>query len=135
MVNFLEENTDIFTSPTMTEPDTERLQKELEERRAATKQAAQQAEEMRIRNEMEEEALKQKEWDLAIEQLKNEREEMSAQYAKRMEDMRKLAEETSIPQKDAIHWLREQLEKLGAPKDPGAEQLEKDSRESGSRSS
>ena len=43
--------------------DTETLRKELEQQRAANKKAAQQAEEMQLRNELEAEKLKQKEWE------------------------------------------------------------------------
>ena len=94
--------------------EAEALQKKLEEKRAATKKAAQEAEEMKLRNELEEESLKQQEWELAIKQLKEKREKSMAAHQLKMEEMKKMAAE--IEEKEdpssTVTWLREQLEKL-----------------------
>ena len=117
-------------TPIMSDP--EALRKELEEKRAANKKAAQQAEEMKLRNELEEEELKKKEWDLAMSQMKEHRAQVSAQHAKTMEDMKKMAAEATAGEtkSSAVAWLQDQLRKMGEPTDPEAkDQQEKELRE------
>ena len=100
--------------PTPKMSDAEKLQKQLEEKRAATKKAAQEAEEMKIRNELEEESLKQQEWELAMQQLKAKREKTMAAHNRKLEEMKKLAEEVEENEgtDSTVQWLKEQLQKL-----------------------
>ena len=105
-----------LTEPIMSEA--ERLQKELEEKKAATKLAAQQAEEMKLRNELEGEELKKQEWELAIQQLKEKRERMVALHSKKLEEIRKMAEDKDDGSgDDTTKWLQEQINKLQDPSD------------------
>ena len=119
------EDSHIFT--TMSDTETECLQQELEEKRAATKLATQQAEELRLCNELEAESLKHQQWELAIEQLKKKREEISVQHQKQMEEMKAMAVEQveGNPKEGAVAWLKEQLKKLGEPvPEPGPTEAE-----------
>ena len=97
--------------------ETEKLQKELDEKRAANKLAAQQAEEMRIRNELEEESLKEQEWELAFQQMRDKREKIASTHKQKMEDLKKMADaaEETGGKEGAIEWLQAQLKKIGAP--------------------
>ena len=110
--------------PTENMSEAERLQRELEEKKAANKLAAQQAEEMRLHNKVEEQNLKQRKWELAIKQMKVHREEVQKQHEKRLSDMKHMATEaTENSSKDeAIMWLKSQLSKLEDPKDTEAEE-------------
>ena len=105
------------SSPKRDMGDAEKLQKELEEKRAATKLAAQQAEEMKLRNELEGEELRQQEWELAMDQMKKKRERMMQLHQAKIEEIKRMTEDTEEEEgnSDMISWLKEQLNKIKQP--------------------
>ena len=94
----------------------EDLQQELEEEKAQSKRLMEEVEMMRMQHELEAEKLKQKEWHLALEQLKENRENAEREHAKYLEDLKEAAgsarDNTS---RGMLDWFRAQSDKINPP--------------------
>ena len=97
----------------------EKLQQQVAKQKEARRKAEEQLEEMKLRNEMENERLQTEEWELAMTQLKEAREMATKVHEERMNSMKEMmekAKETCTSQTGAPEWLQKQLEAVLADK-------------------
>ena len=94
----------------------EELQRQLEEEKVQSKHLMEEAELIRMQQELEAEKLKQKQWQVTIEQLQQTREHAEKEHAKYLEDIKQAAgaarENTS---RSMLEWFKAQTDKLGRP--------------------
>ena len=94
----------------------EELQMQLEEERAQSKRMGEEAELMRIQHELDTEKLKQKQWQVAMEQLRAAREHTEKEHSKFLEDIKEAASTTKDnTAREALDWFKQQTERIGRP--------------------
>ena len=94
----------------------EELQKQLEEEHENSKRLMEDAEIMKIRNELETEKLKQKQWETAIEQLKQTREHAEQEHARAITEIKEKAEAAkSEVSTTVLDWFKTQVADLSLP--------------------
>ena len=105
------ESSTIMDSTTVKESATaDQLQDMLKEQKANSSRLQQQVKEMQLRNDLEVERLQQEQWNLAIERLKQAREQVMQQHEENMEKIRNIPTDTPKgPSNPAATWLEEQL--------------------------
>ena len=105
--------TGIMNTETIKEDTTpEELEALLKEWRESSMKLHQQAETMRLRNQLEVEQKQQEQWELAIQQLKQERDRINHQHEENMEKMKHM---TQAPADQAVAWLKAQLNIAAEP--------------------
>ena len=88
----------------------EQLQAMLKEQQENSAKLQQQVETMKLRNQLEAEQLHQKQWELAIQELKQAREELNQEHEENMDRIRKMARENTVkPQDQALAWMQSQI--------------------------
>ena len=80
------ENTTVTMSQVNEDVDTEQLQQTVAEQKANSSKLQQQVEAMKISNEIATEKMQQEQWELALEELKNTREQMPNNMKKTSQD-------------------------------------------------
>ena len=97
--------------PSISEDATpEQLQEMIKERQENSARLQQQAETMKLRNQLEAEIKQQEQWKLAIQQLKQARENQAQEHERNLEKMKTMAQEKARHPKDqAVAWLQTQL--------------------------
>ena len=106
--------------PTMAKvPDNqtpEQLRMQLEEQQAHNDKLQQQAETLKLRNQVEKGRMQQQQWEAAIQELQEAQEAMAAEHQKNLDRMRQVAAESVSQHKaSALVWLEGQL---GNPSGP-----------------
>ena len=90
----------------------EELQEMLREQKEHSQKLQQQVETMRLRNQLEAEKMQQAQWETALEQLKETREQIAQQHEENIRKMRSMAQETvSTRTSQPLNWLQEELTK------------------------
>ena len=87
----------------------EQLQQVLAEQKANSNKLQQQVESMKIRNDIEAEKMQQQQWELALQELQNTREEIAKQHEENLTRIRDMAHSKATPVCPAASWLQEQL--------------------------
>ena len=85
----------------------EQLQELIKIQKDNSAKLQQQVETMKLRNQLEAEQMQQQQWELAIKQLKQSREQMAQQHEENMAKTRNMT--TPPPQDDAVAWMKAQL--------------------------
>ena len=94
----------------------EELQEQLEEERENSKRLMEDKEIMKIRNELETKKLKQKQWETAIEQLKQTREHAEQEHARAITEIKEKAEAAkSEVLTTVLDWFKTQVADLSLP--------------------
>ena len=93
----------------------EQLQEMIRDQKEASAKLQQQVETMRLRNELEAQQLQQAEWELAIQQLKDKREQMNQHHEDNLAKMRTMVQETTKNSDQAMIWMEAQLSKKAGP--------------------
>ena len=89
----------------------EELKQQLELEKEETRKLQEDAEIMRIRNELEEEKRKREEWNTAITKLKEARDQAEQEHSKCMEEMEGLSR--LAPDKhSSLDWLKTQMDRM-----------------------
>ena len=105
----------------------EELRQQLENSKEKSRKMQQEAEMLRIQQEPEAEKLKQKEWHVAIEELKETRSQMELDHKKNLEQVKQLAlasrEDSS---NKVLQWYKSQLESLKGTGDPTTINMEEE---------
>ena len=96
----------------------EELQQQLEAEREQSKKLQQDAELMKIQNELEVEKLKQQQWQSALDRLKEAREQVHQEHDKCMEQMKEIAASASTTNNSTVQWLKAQVESLASSSNP-----------------
>ena len=105
----------VMENDNIEESSPEELQDLIREQKENSARLQQQVETMRLRNELEAEQMQQKQWELAIERLKQSWDLMAQQYEDNMEKIRNMAQEPAQkPSNQAVTWIKSQLN-MGAP--------------------
>ena len=98
----------------------EQLRAILEEQEAQSQKLQEQAETMRLHNEVERHKMNQRQWEVAIEQLQAARKAMELEHSKNLDKLKQISEDSvSSTKAQAVAWLEQQLAapKEAAPKD------------------
>ena len=104
---------DMSHPPLPEDASAEQLKELLEKNKAAGSQLVERVEQMRLCNELEAEALKAQQWEVAMKKLKEAREQMAVEHEKQMQELEKLTEAAQGKAKsDAADWLKTQIEGL-----------------------
>ena len=111
------EPTSMSTNDIEESTSTEELQELLKEQKETSARLKQQVEAMKVRNELEAEKMQQVQWELAITQLKHNREVMMQQHEENMARIRDMTPEPAHSDQ-AVTWLKTQL---GEPTQPPRE--------------
>ena len=94
----------------------EELQKQLEEERAQSKCIMDEMERMKIEHKLETEKLKQKQWQVAMDQLKEAREHAEKEHHKYLEEIKDLAGTArDNTTRSMLEWFKSQADQLGKP--------------------
>ena len=94
----------------------EELQKQLEEERAQSKRIMDEMEHMKIEHELEMEKLKQKQWQVAMDQLKEAREHAEKEHHKYLKEIKDLAGTArDNTTRSMLEWFKSQADQLGKP--------------------
>ena len=90
----------------------EQLQELLKEQKETSSKLQQQVKAMKIRNELEAERLQQEQWQLALEKLRESREQMSQQHDENMDRIRNSSQDGRQKQPSpVVAWIQEELAK------------------------
>ena len=104
------------TMSQLTIPDnasTEELKQLVELSKANSQQRLEEMEQLRLRNELEAQALEEKRWDMAMKGLKEAKETMLQEHEKQIQEMDKMrADSSKNVSVEATEWLRKQLKDL-----------------------
>ena len=92
----------------------EQLQEMLREQKENSSKLQQQVEAMKIRNELEAEKLHQEQWELAMKELQEEREQMMVQHESNVSRIKTMAKGNQAPS-HAVAWLQDKLSKVSNP--------------------
>ena len=94
----------------------EELQKELDNAKESNKKLMEDAEVMRIRNELEAEKLKEQQWHIAMERLKETREHATREHEKFLEQIKDKAEASkNNASAKILDWFSAQVGDLATP--------------------
>ena len=94
----------------------EELQQQLEEQKAQSKRLFEEAELMRIQHELEAERLKQKKWQVAMDQLQAAKVHAEEEHTRYLEEIKEAANSVKDnTAKSALEWFKQQADKLGRP--------------------
>ena len=109
------ENLDISMSsqPISEDATNEELECMLKEQRDNSARMQQQVENMKLRNALEAERLQQEQWEAAMDELKQCRDDIKQQHEQNLEKIRKMREENTIKSDQAVAWMQAQLKQLG----------------------
>ena len=106
------------------------LRQQLEAEREASNKLQQEAEMLHIQHELEAEKIKQKEWQVAMDQLHEAKEKREADHAKYLEQIKDLSTSTRQDAANtALEWFKGQMEALKGSEGPSREEQEQKRRE------
>ena len=94
----------------------EQLREMLEKSKASSAELEAEAEIMKLRNELEAQAMRAQQWELAMASLKESRDKMTEEHGKQIEEIKKITEEGHKQARaGATDWLKTQLHQLTTP--------------------
>ena len=112
----------------------EELQQQLEQEKEQSRKLMEDAELMKLRNELETEKLKQKQWQEAMDQLRETKEHMEQEHAKVLSNIKEMGDNSRQDVSQGVtQWLRTQLEDATQPGGPDREEVIRANREKEAR--